>query len=468
MPASTAVPGPPRLYPGQHLIAMRRDPLSFLPRIAREYGDVAHLRFGRQDLYLLTHPDQIRDVLVTQSRLFKKGKGLEGAKRLLGEGLLTSEGDFHLRQRRLAQPAFHRERVARYAEVMVDSAQRTSDRWSDGREVDMAQEMSRLTMTIVGRTLFGSEVEGEAEEIGEAIASTLTMFNHVFLPFADLLDYLPFGPGPRFRKARERLDQTIYRMIEEHRSSGRDHGDLLSMLIQAQDDEDHGARMTDTQIRDEAITIFLAGHETTALALTWTWYLLAQHPEVEQRVHRELAQVLGDRRATMADWPRLTYTEMVLAESMRMYPPVWILGRRALTDYRIGDFVVARRSIILTSQWVVNHDERWYPDPFRFDPERWTPDARASRPKFSYFPFGGGPRICVGETFAWVEAALVLATLARRWRPRLVESQEVVPRPSITLRPRNGIRMILEAARPGARPPGPSAGTRDQPSPTAG
>jgi cytochrome P450 len=438
------VPGPPRHYPGEHLIAMRRDPLTFLPRLARKYGDVAHLRFGRQDLFLVSHPDQIRDILVTHSRQFKKGKGLEGAKRLLGEGLLTSEGDFHLRQRRLAQPAFHRERVAGYAEIMVDSAEQLSARWARGNEVDMAREMSRLTLTIVGRTLFGSEVEGEAEEIGEAIASTLTMFNHVFLPFAEVLDRLPFGPGPRFRKARERLDQTIYRMINEHRAAGRDRGDLLSMLIMAQDDEDHGARMTDEQIRDEAITIFLAGHETTALALTWTWYLLSRHPEVESRMRRELAEVLGDRRATMADWPRLRYTEMVLAESMRLYPPVWILGRRALSDYQLDKYRIPRHAIILTSQWVVNHDERWYADPFTFNPERWTPEARAARPKFSYFPFGGGPRICIGETFAWVEAGLVLATLARRWQPRLLPGQEIVPRPSITLRPRNGMRMILQ------------------------
>jgi len=423
---------------------MRRDPLTFLPGIAREFGDIAHLRFGRQDLFLVSHPDQIRDILVTHSRQFKKGKGLEGAKRLLGEGLLTSEGDFHLRQRRLAQPAFHRERVAAYAAVMVECAERMGMSWREDDEVDMAREMSRLTMTIVGRTLFGSEVEGEAEEIGEAIASTLTMFNHVFLPFAELLDYLPFGPGPRFRKARERLDQTIYRMITEHRSSGQDRGDLLSMLILARDDENHAAPMTDQQIRDEAITIFLAGHETTALALTWTWYLLSRHPEVEQRMRRELDEVLGSRRATMDDWPSLRYTEMVLAESMRLYPPVWVLGRRALQDYQLGAYTIPERAIVLTSQWVVNHDERWYPDPFRFDPERWRPEARAARPKFSYFPFGGGPRICVGETFAWVEAGLVLATLARWWRPVLAGGQKIDPRPGITLRPRNGIRMVLE------------------------
>lgn len=444
MSVVTLPPGPKRRYPGQQLIAMRRDPLAFLPRIAREYGDVAHLRFGKQDLFLINHPDHIRDILVTNNKIFKKGKGLEGAKKLLGEGLLTSEGEFHLRQRRLAQPAFHRDRVAGYAAVMVACAERVGDRWQAGSELDMAQEMSRLTLTIVGKTLFGTEVEGEAEEIGEAIASSFTLFNHLFLPFAELLERLPIGPGRQFRNARARLDQTIYRMIAEHRASGQDRGDLLSMLIMARDEEDKGARMTDEQIRDEAITIFLAGHETTAIALTWTWYLLSQHPEVERRLHAELASVLGGRRPSMEDWPRLTYTEMVLAESMRCYPPVWILGRRALADYRIGEYTIPTRSILLMSQYVTNHDERWFPDPFRFDPERWRPEARGARPKFSYFPFGGGPRVCIGESFAWIEAGLVLATLAERWRPRVVPGQRVEPRPSITLRPKGGIRMVLE------------------------
>ena len=436
-------PSPKRRYPGHHLISLRRDPLGYLPRIAREHGDVVRLSIGRQQLFLLSHPDHIRDVLVTNHRLFHKGRGLEGAKKLLGEGLLTSEDDFHLRQRRLVQPAFHRERIAGYAAVMVAAAQATRDRWSAGASVDMTREMSRITLTIVGKTLFGAEVEGEAEEIGAAIAASSVLFNNLWLPFADLLDRLPIGPGRTFRTAKDRLDRTIYRMIAEHRASGRDHGDLLSMLIAAQDDLDHGARMTDQQLRDEAITIFLAGHETTAIALTWTWYLLAQHTEVEQRLHAELDQVLGNRLPTFEDWPRLRYTEMVLAESMRRYPPVWILGRRAIADYEVDGYQIPQRSIILTSQYVVNHDPRWYPDPFHFDPERWTPEVRAARPKFSYFPFGGGPRVCIGEGFAWVEAGLVLATLAQKWRAELVEGEAVRARPTITLKPRGAVRMRL-------------------------
>jgi cytochrome P450 len=436
-------PSPQRRYPGHHLLGMRRDPLTYFPRIARELGDVVRLQIGKQPLYLLSHPDHIKDVLVTNHKLFHKGRGLEGAKRLLGEGLLTSEDEFHLRQRRLVQPAFHRERVAGYAQVMVRTARSARERWRAEAPLNMAAEMSRLTLTIVGKTLFGAEVEGEAEEIGAAIAASSVLFNHLWLPFADLLDKLPVGPGRTFRLAKERLDRTIYRMIAEHRASGRDHGDLLSMLIAAQDDLDHGARMTDQQLRDEAITIFLAGHETTAIALTWTWFLLAQHPEVEARLHAELDQVLGERLPTFEDWPRLKYTEMVLAESMRRYPPVWILGRRAMADYEVGGFEIPARSIVLTSQYVVNHDPRWYPDPVRFDPERWTPEARAARPRFSYFPFGGGPRLCVGESFAWVEAGLVLATLAQRWRAELVEGQTIRPRPSITLKPRGPVMMRL-------------------------
>ena len=438
------VPGPPRHYPGEHLIAMRRDPLRFLPRLARDYGDVARLRFGKQDLFLVSHPDAIRDILVTHSRQFKKGKGLEGAKRLLGEGLLTSEGDFHLRQRRLAQPAFHRERVAAYAQIMVDSAEQMSARWIRGREVDMAREMSRLTMTIVGRTLFGSEVEGEAEEIGEAIASTLTMFNHVFLPFAEVLDRLPFGPGPRFRRARERLDQTIYRMIEEHRSAGQDRGDLLSMLILAQDDEDHGARMTDEQIRDEAITIFLAGHETTANALTWTWYLLSQHPDVERKLHDEVDGVLSGRAPTYDDMHSLPYTRMVFAESMRLYPPAWAIGRRALEEFDAMGYTIPKRAVVLMCPYIVQRDARFFPDPERFDPDRWTPDAQANRPRFAYFPFGGGNRICIGEQFAWMEGVMLVAQLSQKWKMRLDSSARIEVQPLITLRPRHGMPMILE------------------------
>ncbi len=374
-----------------------------------------------------------------------KGEGLQRAKRLLGEGLLTSEGEFHLRQRRLAQPAFHRQRIAAYATTMVEYAARACDQWRAGETRDVARDMMRLTLAIAGKTLFDADVEGEADEIGEALTTTFELFNRLTLPFAQLLERLPLPATRRFQKARERLDATIYRIIDERRASGADRGDLLSMLIAVRDEEGDGTGMTDEQLRDEAMTIFLAGHETTANALTWTWYLLSQHPDIEARFHAEVDEVLKGEPPTAEDFPRLPYTEMVFAEAMRLYPPAWIIGRRALGDYRIDGYTIPARSILLMSQYMTHHDARFFPDPFRFDPERWTPEARESRPKFSYFPFGGGPRLCIGESFAWMEGALVLATIARRFRMRLAPGHPVEMQPLVTLRPKHGMRMILES-----------------------
>ncbi len=361
----------------------------------------------------------------------------------IGEGLLTSEGEFHLRQRRLAQPAFHRQRIANYATTMTDYAQRTGERWQDGATLDISQEMMRLTLAIVGKTLFDADVEKEAEEIGEALTTSMELFDRFTLPFNALLEKIPFSPSvKRFEQAKARLDATIYRLIAEHRANG-DSGDLLSMLILAQDTEGDGGRMSDLQLRDEAMTIFLAGHETTANALTWTWYLLSQHPEVEKKMQAEIDTVLAGRAANAEDWPKLRYTEMVLAEAMRMYPPAWIMGRRALHDYQIGEYFVPANSIILASPYIMHHDPRYYPDPDRFDPQRWTAEARESRPKFAYFPFGAGPRICIGEQFAWMEGVLLLATLAQKWQLRLVPGHPVEMQPLVTLRTKHGMRMTL-------------------------
>jgi cytochrome P450 len=412
--------------------------------MANGYGDLVYFRLGPQPVFLLKNPDNIRDVLVTHNKNFMKGEGLQRAKRLLGEGLLTSEGDFHLRQRRLAQPAFHRQRIAGYAATMVEYAARMRDRWQAGAERDVAREMMRLTLAITGKTLFDADVEDEADEIGEALTTSFQAFNRLALPFSRLLERLALPSTKRFQKARERLDSTIYRIINERRASGEDRGDLLSMLIQARDEEGDGSGMTDKQLRDEAMTIFLAGHETTANALTWTWYLLSQYPEVEAKFHAEVDEVLKGGFGAAEDFPRLRYTEMVFAEAMRLYPPAWIIGRRALGDYQINGYAIPARSILVMSQYLTHHDARFFPDPFRFDPERWAPEARESRPKFSYFPFGGGPRVCIGESFAWVEGALVLATIAQRFRMRLAPGQPVELQPTITLRPKHGMRMILE------------------------
>jgi cytochrome P450 len=427
---------------------MGRDPLTFLTGLRDQYGDIARVPLGPETLYLFSHPELVRDVLVTNHRNFHKGRGLERAKMLLGEGLLTSEGDVHLRQRRLAQPAFHRQRVAAYGATMATYAAARRDRWHDGATIDAHHEMMALTLAIVGKTLFDANVEHEAAEIGAALATTFESFNFgFFLPFGELLERLPLPATLRFRKARARLDATIYRLIEERRRTGGDRGDLLSMLLVAQDTEGDGGGMTDVQLRDEAMTIFLAGHETTANALTWTWYLLSQHPDVEARVHAEIDAALGGRQPTADDLALLPYTRMVLAESMRLYPPAWIVGRRALGPFEANGYTIPARSIILVSQYVMHRDARWFPDPERFDPERFTPERQAERPKFAYFPFGGGPRVCIGEQFAWMEGILLLATIAQRWRLRLVPGHPVALQPIITLRPKHGIRMIVEARR---------------------
>ncbi len=437
-------PGPKHFIPIANVFSLRRDRIGFLTKLAREYGDLAYFKLGPQPVFLLNNPDYIRDVLITHNRNFMKGEGLQRAKRLLGEGLLTSEGEFHLRQRRLAQPAFHRQRIAGYATTMIDYAARTRDEWRPGETRDVAREMMRLTLAIAGKTLFDADVESEAEEIGDALSQAMALFNNVTLPFSQLLERLPLPAVRRFQKARVRLDATIYRIIDERRRSGEDRGDLLSMLIQARDEEGDGTGMTDEQLRDEAMTIFLAGHETTANALTWTWYLLSQNPEVESKFHAEIDDALNGRLPTAEDYPRLRYTEMVFAESMRLYPPAWIIGRRALNDYQIDRYRIPARSILLMSQYVMHHDERYFPDPFKFDPQRWTPEAKELRPQFSYFPFGGGPRLCIGENFAWMEGSLVMATIAQRWKMRMVQGHRVEMQPLVTLRPKYGMKMTLE------------------------
>jgi cytochrome P450 len=436
-------PGPKRVVPFSGLLAYRRGPLPYFQNLAKQYGDISYFKIGPQEAYFLNHPDLIRDLLVTNNQNFMKGLVLQRAKRMLGEGLLTSEGDFHRRQRRLAQPAFHRHRIASYAEVMTNYTIRIRERWHDGMTLDMSEEMMRLTLAIVGKTLFDADVESESGEVGEAMNVVMELFDTLTMPFFEFLSKLPLPQLRRFDNARAKLDRIIFRLIEDRRKSGVDRGDLLSMLLLAQDTEGDGGQMTDQQLRDELITVFLAGHETTANAMTWTWYLLSQHPEVEQRLHRELDDVLGLRTPTFADVADLRYTEMVLAESMRLYPPAWAIGRLSVVDCEIAGYEVPRKSLVLASQFVMHRDARYYKDPLKFDPERWGPEERESRPQFAYFPFGGGPRRCIGEGFAWMEGILLIATLAQRWRMRLVPHHPVALKPLITLRPKHGMKMIV-------------------------
>ena len=443
-------PGPPLRYPFANWLALRRNPLGFLEGLARDYGDVSRFRLGPVFVYLVNDPELIRSVLVTRADAYHKGRALERAKRLLGEGLLTSEESVHLRQRRLMQPAFHRERISGYGETMVRYAERAADRWKDGETIDVHREMVGLTLAIVGKTLFDADVEGEADEIGGALTEVMELFQRLLMvPFGELLEKLPLPSTRRFERARGRLDATIGRLIAERRNNPRDRTDLLTLLILAQDTEGDGGGMTDAQLRDEAMTIFLAGHETTANALTWTWHLLSQNPEVEARLHEELDRVLGGRSPAVNDLPRLRYTEMVLSESMRLYPPAWIVGRRAIVEQDLAGYRIPAGSIVLLSQWITQRDARFFPDPLRFDPLRFTPEAIAARPKFAYFPFGGGPRVCIGEGFAWMEGVLLLATIARRWRLTPAEGSRTPPRPAalLTLRPKGGLPMRIEPRR---------------------
>jgi cytochrome P450 len=400
-------------------------------------------------MYLLNRPDFIQDVLVNGHRSFIKSRILQRAKRLLGEGLLTSEGDFHLRQRRLVQPAFYRERLMSYAHTMSECARTGAERWKEGETRDIADEMMRITLAIVGQTLFSRDVESEASDIGQALTDVLGTFDTLMLPFSSVIQKLPFPKFLRAQRALKFLDRTIYQMVEERRRSEIDNGDLLSMLLLSVDEEGSGG-MTDRQARDEALTLFLAGHETTATALTWTWYLLSQNPSVEEQLRAEIKDVLGDRLPTYDDLPKLRYSEMVLAESLRLYPPAWAVGRMAKVDTRIYNYEVSRKSICILSPYVMHRHPRYYPDPERFDPQRFTPEARQQRPKFAYFPFGGGPRVCIGERFAWMEGVLVMAAIAQRWRFSLVPGQVIEPHPQITLRTRHGLKMTIRPASSGS------------------
>ncbi len=446
MTAPIYPPGPKSWFSPTTLFAFRRDPLGFLQTAAREHGDVVYFKLGTQHVYFFNHPDLVKDVLVTQHDVFMKGRALQRSKRILGEGLLTSEGDFHRRQRRMAQPAFQRQNLPAYGAVMSEYAARTSARWRDGATLDVNQEMMRLTLGIVGKTLFDADVEHEAQEIGEALATLMGTFDKIFLPFSEFLEKLPLPQTRRIAQSIARLDATIYRIIEERRREppGRERHDLLSMLLNARDVEGDGAGMSDKQLRDEALTIFLAGHETTADALTWTWYLLSQNPAAEAELHVELDRVLAGRVPVADDIPRLKFTEMVLSESMRLFPPAWAIGRLALSDYRTGGYVIPKGALVMLSQYVTHRDARFFPDPERFDPRRFAPPAKETRHPYAYFPFGGGPRRCIGEGFAWMEGILLLAALAQNWKLHLDPKQTVAPRPVMTLRPRFGMKMRAE------------------------
>jgi cytochrome P450 len=437
-------PGPKGHWLLGSLREFRHDTLAFYVQISREYGDVVAFRLGPKKLVLVNRPEFIEQVLVTDNRNFIKHYAYRLLRPTLGNGLVISERDVWRRQRRLMQPAFSRQRIESFAPVVVDHAARTLEAWPSGSTRDLHADMMKLAMSIVTKTLLGVDTGDFATAVGTSV--------HVIMEdFSDRLQSafpLPFWlPSPRNRHLRRhvrRLDAVIHDIIHQRRADREDRGDLLSMLVHARDEADDTG-MTDKQLRDEVMTLFLAGHETTASALSWTWYQLATHPDVESKVVTELDTVLGGRLPTAADIPRLAYTEQVVHETLRLCPPVYFLGRQPLEDCTIGGYAIPRGTSVLVSPYVTQRDPRHFERPDAFDPDRWNDGLFKRLPKYRFYPFGGGPRICIGESLAMLEAVLIIATVVPRFHFELAAEPPVVPWPAITLRPRHGIHAVVRS-----------------------
>jgi cytochrome P450 len=419
------------------------NPILLFQHLVQEYGNIAHYKIGWNHIVFLNHPDYIREVLVVQNDNFVKERTVRRSKMLLGEGMITSEGAQHRAQRQVAQPAFHRQRIPEYADTMVGEAARMRDQWRHGEERNIAIDMMHLTLNVVSETLFATDLRDEVHELADAINRIMGLYNFlVMLPAAEWLVHVRPPGLAAFVRARKRIDAVAHRMIEAHRQHHSDGSSLLDLMLADSPDR---SPASEKSLRDQVITIFLAGYETVANALAWTWYLLSQNPHCERRFHEEIDRELQGRLPAYEDVPRLRYVEMVMAESMRLYPPAWAMGRYALNDFQLGEFFLPAKTTVLMSQFITHRDPRFFPDPLRFDPERFTPEAKARRAKFTYFPFGAGFRQCIGESFAWMEGVLLLATLGQKWKLRLVPDHPVEPEPLITLRPKHGMRMHLEA-----------------------
>ncbi len=442
-------PGPRGNLLWGNLRDVQRDPLQFYRTQHARYGDIVRFRSVRGfHWYLFAHPDHIEHVLRINAQNYIKGVLIREVKNLVGEGILTSEGDTWLRNRRLAQPAFHRKRLATLGQVMTGAAERLNERWQmrvrDGRPFDVMRDMMSVTLDIVAQALFSTDASSDAHVVGPALDAALEEMNYRSLHFFTPPLVVPTAHNRRYVRGRGTLDRIVYRIIDERLRTNEDNGDLLSMLVHARD-EDTGERMNRQELRDEVMTLYLAGHETTAMNLTWTWYLLGQNPHVERNLHDELDSVLGGSTPTVDDLPRLPYTRMVIDEALRLYPPAWSIARQAIADDEIGGYQIPKGTPFTMVQFVTHRHPEFWDDPERFDPERWIPERAALRPKYAYFPFGGGPRLCIGNNFALMEAQLVLATLAQRYRVHVVPRHPVVLEPLITLRPKYGLQATLEA-----------------------
>lgn len=437
-------PGPKGLPMTGIALKFMRNPLGTLEWMARTYGDMVTLRIGRQSRVLLNHPELIEQITVIQQAKFHKStitKAVTG--RLLGQGLLISEGDFWRRQRRLAQPAFQRTRINSYAGTMVECAEARTARWSDGEERDIAHEMMSLTLDIAVRTLFGTRLPGESEKVGDALGF---LMRYSIRKARSPLAIPENWPTPKNKKAKREvafLDSMIYGIIDERRAEAdpSKHNDLLAMLMSAMDED--GSQMTPLQLRDEAMTLFLAGHETTAITLAWTWYLLSQNPAAAEKLREELRAVIGERAPDVGDLVKLPYLLAVVNETLRLYPAAYIVARTSIAPFSLGGYDFPTDTTVLMSQWVMHRDGRYFEEPLAFRPERWLDGLEERLPRGVYFPFGDGPRRCIGQNFALMETALAAAVVAQRWKFELVPGHPVVPEPLVTLRPKHGIRMKI-------------------------
>ncbi|HEV3301630.1 MAG TPA: cytochrome P450 [Planctomycetaceae bacterium] len=449
--ASREPPSPPGHFLTGHAGEMLRDAAQFLLRAHASYGDVVRLRLGPRVAFAIFHPDHVYHVLVKHRENYtKQARGYNKLRQVVGNGLLTSEGDFWLRQRRLLQPAFAPAKLAGFADAMVTATEEMSRSWEPaaerGEAIDVADEMMRLTMRIVGETLLGTDVTGEASDVGPALSLVLDeVSRRIHTPW-NFLERLPLAGNRRYERALQTLNRSVQKIIDEHRAEPARavrSEDLLTMLMAARDEETD-SKMSDQQLRDEVMTFFLAGHETTAKALTWTFYLLSKHVEVRSRLEREIDTVLSGRPATAEDLPKLSYAKQVVQESMRLFPPVWGLARMTMQEDQIGDVTVPGGSPVLISQYVTHRHRGFWENPEGFDPDRFLPGRSEGRHPYAYFPFGAGPRICIGNHFAMLESVLILATIASRWSLNLIPGRPVIPESRVTLRPKHGLFMSAE------------------------
>ncbi len=413
---------------------------------ASRFGDLSHYTGLGRHIFQFNHPQLIEDLLLRDASHHHRGLVMQRAKMVLGEGLLTSEAPLHLRQRRLAQPAFHRQRIAAYGEIISGYTAEMTARWESGKIMNLQPDMLLLALRVVGKTLFDTNVETEVQQIAQAVDSFMGFLPLAFLPFPEVVLRLPLPTMNRIRKGQAYLDALIFRMITERRKDPRDRGDLLSMLLASVDTEDNSGGMSDQQVRDECLTVMLAGHETTANALSFALWELGKHPEVQERLHRESRAVLGDRLPAAEDYGKLPYAAQVFAETIRLYPPVWVTARMAAEEYQYRGITIPKGATLLAPQIVAHRDPRFWPDPMRFDPDRFSEEKKAGRPRFCYFPFGAGARQCIGEGLAWMEGVLILASVARDWRLTLPDGAppDLPMLPAISLRPRGGVHLKVE------------------------